>query len=192
MTATPIQAVLEAIKADLATVDGVKAAKVWEGGWEALESHKQVSLPAPAVLVSLIEFEVVHLGQTIAARGQLTASPAPTPPSPLRQDGAVRATVEAEIAVTVLAASPDAGKRAETALDVATRAVPVLVSHALLDVGGANLDSPKLRERGLSAFVLVGRREICLAPPGGDRQTPTRVDAADAGGGRTIAWRGNG
>ena len=189
---TPVQAVLDALARDLGELDGVKQARVWEGAWDALESPGQVSLPSPAVLVSLVDFEIVHVGQTIDGRGGLPASPARIPPSggvvSFRPDGVVRATADVEIAATCIAADPGAGKRAETALDLATRAVSVLVRHALLQIAGANLDSLKLRARGLSAVVLVGRREICLAPAGEDRRDPARVDVIRPGGNRETAW----
>ena len=190
---TPVQAVLDALARDLGELDGVKQARVWEGAWDALESPGQLSLPSPAVLVSLVDFEIVHVGQTIDGRGGLPASPARIPPSAggalsFRPDGVVRATADVEIAATCIAADPGAGKRAATALDLATRAVPVLVRRALLDIAGANLDSSKLRVRGLSAVVLVGRREICLAPAGEDRRDPARVDVIGTGGARETAW----
>ena len=190
---SPVQAALDGLAGDLGALDGVRHAQVWEGSWDELESSKRLSFKAPAVLVSLVEFGVVHLAQTVRGRRRLAADEAPphTVPAagartvPFQPDGMVRATVDAEIAVTCVADDPRAADRAAAALDLATRAVPVLVAHALRDVAGSNLDSSKLRDRGQSAFVLVGRREICLDPAGGDRQELTRIDLVDGAGVRS-------
>ena len=186
---SPIRDALEALTGDLRALDGVLHAQLWEGSWDELESAKRLSFKAPAVLVSLVEFGVVHLAQTVVGRGRLAASQAPparvpaagSAAIPLRPDGVVRATVDAEIAVTCVAAAPSAEARAAASLELATRAVPVLVAHALRDVAGSNLDSSKLRDRGMSAVVLVGSREVCLDPPAGERQDLERVDVRPGG-----------
>ena len=93
----------------------------------------------------------------------------------------MRATVDVDLAVTCVAGGPTASGRAAAALELATRAVPVLVSHALREVAGSNLDSSKLRDRGQSAVVLIGTREVCLDPPSGERPDITRVDLRSRG-----------
>ena len=187
--ASPIQAVLDGLTADLRALAGVNHAQVWQGGWDELESAKRLSFKAPAFLVSLVEFGVVHVAQTVRGRGGLAADQAPPQQVPaagapgiaFRPDGAVRATVDVDLAVTCVAGGPTASGRAAAALDLATRAVPVLVSHALREVAGSNLDSSKLRDRGQSAVVLVGTREVCLDPPSGARPDITRVDLRSRG-----------
>ena len=188
-TPSPIQAVLDGLAADLRVLSGVSHAQVWQGGWDELESARRLSFKAPAFLVSLVEFGVVHVAQTVRGRGGLAADQAPpqqVPAAgartiPFRPDGAVRATVDVDVAVTCVAGGPTASGRAAAALELATRAVPVLVSHALRDVAGSNLDNSKLRDRGQSAVVLIGTREVCLAPPSGERQDVTRVDLRSRG-----------
>lgn len=193
-----IQAVLDRLAVDLGALSGVNHAQVWQGEWDALESGGRISFQVPAVFVSLVEFSIVHVAQTVRGRGRLAAYPAPPPPpepgepppepDPRRTwlrgrgpaaftpDGGARATADVEIAVTCVAGGPSASGRAETALELATRTVPVLVSHALRNVAASNLDSTALRGRGQSAVVLVGTREVQLDPPAGDQQTLTRVD----------------
>ena len=110
------------------------------------------------------------------APGQLTAG-RPSAPAP---------TVRAEIAVTVVTAQPSAPRRAAAALALAERAIPVLVDAALTDVTGTNLYSEALAANGLTAFALVGRREIALAPEAPDRQAPAQVDAVRAASRETV------
>ena len=191
---SPIQAVLDGLTADLHALSGVNHAQVWQGEWEELESARRLSFKAPAFLVSLVEFEVVHLAQTVRGRGRLAVDQAP--PSrvpaagartiPFPADGAVRATVDVDVAVTCVAGGPTASGRAESALELATRAVPVLVSHALRQIAGSNLDGSKLRDRGQSAVVLVGTREVCLDPASVERQDLSRVDLASGGARDTV------
>ena len=192
-----ILAVLEGLRDDLAALDGVLHAQVWEGSWDELESSKRLSFKAPAVLVSLVEFGVVHLAQTVRGRRGLAVDQAPpravpaagSPTIPFPADGAIRATVDVEVAVTCVADAGRAADRAAAALDLATRAVPVLAAHALRDIAGSNLDSSKLRDRGQSAVVLVGSREVCLDPPPADRQALDRVDVI-SGADRSTVYEG--
>lgn len=170
---TPPARLLDALRDSLSGLEGLREAQVWDGDWDPLESPRQMSFQAPAAVVSLIEFGVVRLGQTVAGLGAAAADPSPrlavAAPAggsvPLAADGVVRATVDVEVAVAVIAARPGATKRAATALDFASRAVPVLIAHGLRDVTGSNLASPVLRSKGLSGVVLVGHREVELDPP---------------------------
>ena len=161
----------------------LRAVRVWEGSWDTLESASQVSLRTPAALVSLIDFEVVSLGTAVAGADALKAAGpgdalSPAPPIRLRPQPSARAIVAAEIAVTVLAADPDAGKRAAAALDIAERALPVLAWHGLTGLAGTNLDTPALRKRGLSAVAIVGRRELDLSPARQAPPCPSLVEIA--------------
>lgn len=203
-----IQAALDALRDDLGALQGVETAQVWQGEWDALASGGQVSYRPPALFVSLVEIQVVDVAQTVLGRRQMAAEPgrpadpgppprdavppAAVPPAgariiPWRLDGAVRATVDVEIAVTCVASGSTAAARAETALELAGRAIPVMIGrHALRRISGTNLDSPALRRQGHSAVVLVGSREVELDPPDGRQPKPARVDvvAGGAPGGR--------
>lgn len=185
-----IQDALDRLAADLGALAGVAHAQVWQGEWDALESGGQISFQAPAMFVSLVEFGVVHVAQTVRGRGRVAVDQEREVPAAGGQtiafpvDGDVRATVDVEVAVTCVASGPGAAGRAETALDLATRAIPVLVAHAVRNLAGSNLDSPKLRGRGQSAVVLVGTREVQLdPPPPAGRWPAARVDVLPGGGG---------
>ncbi len=81
-----------------------------------------------------------------------------------------------------------AGRRAGAALAIAERTIPVLIAAALTDVTGTNLYSEALAAQGLTAFALVGRREVALTPAVPDRQTPATVDALRAAGARETVY----
>ena len=196
-----IQGALDRLAADLGDLDGVNHAQVWQGEWDALESGGQISFQSPAVFVSLVEFGVVDVAQTVRGRGRLAADPAPPRAVPaagartiaFRPDGDVRATADVEIAVTCVVSGSTAAGRAETALDLAARAIPVMIGHALRRISGSNLDSAALRGRGQSAVVLIGTRAVQLDPPPAARQTLARVDVvsgAGAGAGHETVFGG--
>lgn len=212
-----IQAALDALRDDLGALQGVETTQVWQGEWDALASGGQVSYRPPATFVSLVEIRVVDVAQTVRGRRQMAAEPgraaepgwpdsevppAAVPPAgagariiPWHLDGAVRVTVDVEIAVTCVASGSTAAARAETALDLAARAIPIMIGrHALRGISGTNLDSPALRRQGHSAVVLVGSREVELDPPGGRQPEPVRVDvvAGGAPGGRRETVFGDG
>ena len=170
-----IQAVLEDLVTRLRALEGLKAVELWDGAWDALKSPTRVSLRHSAALVSLIDLEIATRGLALAA-GQLTARP-PLAPAPI---------VRAEIAVTLVTAQPSAPRRAAAALALAERAIPILVEAALTDVTGTNLYSEALAANGLTAFALVGRRDVALAPTAPARQAPAQVDAVRADARETV------
>ena len=172
---TAIRAVLDALANDLRALTDVRDAQVWQGEWEALASGRRLSFRTPAALVSLIEFGVIDVAQAVAGHGRLAAADPPrrVPAAgrrdiPFAPDGVVRATVEAEIAVTCVAGGSGAAERAAESLDLAARAVPVLVRHALRDIVGSNLQQ-------LEAAGCRVRRRGALGAPG------SRARSADRG-----------
>lgn len=160
----------------------LKAGRVWEGTWDTLDSVASVSVETPAVLVSFVDLDVVHLGRTTADRLRLaptTAAGAPVslPPAPRALEALSRPTYLVQIAVVLLSAVPGAADRASGLVDLAEQALPVLVDHALTDIVGTNLDSEALRKLGLSAILLVGNREFERVPAASPaRALPSRVD----------------
>ena len=171
-----LQAVLEDLVARLAAaLPEVKTVDVWDGAWDVLKSPTRATLRPSAALVSLIHVEIASQNLALAP-GQLTAG-LPSAPAP---------TVRADIAVTLVTAQPGAARRARAALAIAERTIPVLIAAALTDVTGTNLYSEALAAQGLTAFTLVGRREVALTPAVPDRQTPAAVDARRAGARETV------
>ncbi len=171
-----LQGVLEDLVERLrGALPDLKTVEVWDGAWDVLKSPTRASLRQSAALVSLIDLEIASRNLALA-------------PGQLRAGGltASAPTVRAEIAVTVVTAQPSAPRRAAAALALAERAIPVLVDAALTDVTGTNLYSEALAANGLTAFALVGRREIELRPEAPDRQTPAQVDAVRAQARETV------
>lgn len=174
-------AALASLRQALAEQVPVRQVQPWQGSWDAVESPRRVSLATPAALVSALGCRVVHVAQAVAGAGRLIAgdSPRPVPPSAFELDGIARVTVEVEIASVFISAVPGAGKRGAAAIDLAMCAVPVLVAHALRDIEGSAVDSSALRDKGLSAVVLVGVREFMLNAPSVDRAPLAQVDLGD-------------
>lgn len=155
-------------------VSGLRSARVWEGPWDAVRSPGRASLATPAALVSLIDLEVTAVGRTLADRRSL----APAGGGARRSVGAARPVCRLEIAVTLLGGGSGTKSRAADVLDLVEEVLVVMADHALEGIGGANLDSDALRAKGLSAFVLSGRREIEIGAAAGERVRPARVDVA--------------
>ena len=156
-------------------VPGLKSVDVWEGPWDALASPQRASIQTPAALVSLIDLVVVDIGRTAVGLRSLTPAGGATVP-PVRRTAAPRPTCRVEVAVTLLAAGGDVAERAATLVDLAEQTLVVMVDHALERIEGANLSNDKLRQKGLSAFVLSGFREIEIQPADEERELPSRVD----------------
>ena len=158
-------------------VPGLKSVDLWEGSWDALASPGRVSIPTPAALVSLIDLVVVGIGRTVVGLGSLTpAGGASVPPVRRAAEPRPRPTCRIEVAVTLLAAGGDVAGRAATLVDLAEQAMVAMVDHALEHIEGANLNSDMLRQKGLSAFVLSGFREIEIQPADPEVELPARVD----------------
>ena len=161
-------------------VPGLKTVQIWEGEWDTLAGPKRLSVRTPAALVSLIDLVVVDLGRTLATRRALAPrGPQDTvvamPPTPHVVAAAARPTCRIEVAVTVLSGGSKVETRAAGVLTLAEQILPVMVDHALEALEGTNLNSDALRKAGLSAFVLVGRREIEIAPADPARVLPSAV-----------------
>ena len=149
---------------------GLESVRVWEGEWDALASPKRVSILTPAALVSLIDLAVVDVGRTLEGLGALT------PPARRTAESRSRPTCRLEVAVTLLMKEPDVLARTKRMFDLAELALVVMVNHGLEDLAGQNLNNDKLRDRGLSAFVMSGFREIEIEPATPERELPSRVD----------------
>ena len=172
-------------------VSGLKSVQVWEGAWDTLASPQRLTVQTPAALVSLIDLAVIDVGRTVQTRGPLTVrgsggNVVTIPPSPREAETVVRPTCRVEIAVTLISSQPGAAARAEGVLELAEQALPVMVAHALENIEGTNLESDALRKRGMSAFLLLGRRELELAPADPARVLPGRVDVRGSTVTRTI------
>ena len=161
-------------------VPGLKTVRTWEGEWDALAGPKRLSVRTPAALVSLIDLVVVDLGRTLATRRALAPrGPQDTvvamPPTPHAVGVLARPVCRIEVAVTVLSGGRSVETRAAGVLTLAEQILPVMVDHALEALEGTNLNSDALRKAGLSAFVLVGRREIEITPADAARELPSAV-----------------
>lgn len=157
-------------------VAGLRSVRTWEGPWDALASPGRASVVCPAALVSLVDLTVVALGRTVDGLRTLAPGGAVDVPPPRRTPAAPRPTCRLEIAVTLLGGGSGARDRAAGLLDLVEEVLVVMVGHAVEGIVGTNLDTDKLRMKGLSAFVLVGRREIEIAPADEPRQVPAAVD----------------
>ena len=149
---------------------GLKSVKVWEGEWDAVASPKRVSIRTPAALVSLVDLVVVDIGRTLEGRGVLP------PPERRTAEPKARPTCRLEVAVTLLLKGSDVPERTAKMFDLAELALVVMVNHGLEYLAGQNLNNDKLREKGLSAFVISGFREIEIRPAEPERELPSRVD----------------
>ena len=149
---------------------GLKSVRVWEGEWDAVASPNRVSIQTPAALVSLIDLAVVDVGRTIEGRGVLS------PPERRTAEARPRPTCRLEVAVTLLLKGSDVLLRTKQMFDLAELALAVMVNHGLEHLAGQNLNNDKLRQKGLSAFVLSGFREIEIEPAAPERELPSRVD----------------
>ena len=158
-------------------VPDLKSVRTWEGPWDAMLSPQRLSVRTPAALVSLVDLVVVDVGRTLAGVGRLAPSSAE---GGRAVDERPRPTCRLEVAVTILAAESGAKQRAAAVLELAEQAIPVMVDHALEGIYGTNLDSDKLRQKGISAFTLVGYREVELRAAEVERELPSRVDAQGA------------
>lgn len=182
-----VEAELRALADALRTADAARAAgqdridppmlrrvDLWDGSWSDVEARR-ASLPMPACLISLTGIALDHRGQSAWAPGQLRAAGGVVPPAP---------QVRADLAVTFIASAPAAAARAAHVLALAEAAIPVLVAGGVEDVRGQNLYAPVLYRAGLSAFALLGRRRLELAPAHPPRRPPARVDSIAEGSGR--------
>ena len=147
-------------------VPALATVRAWEGEWDTLDSQARLSFASPAALVSLLDLEVMHLGRTPTP---LALSPhgvtRSIPPVTLTADqAAARPICSVQIAVTLITAAPGAGKRAESVLELAALVLPVLVDHGLTKLRGTNLAADGLRKKGLTAFVLIGERQVEIVP----------------------------
>ena len=149
---------------------GLKSVRVWEGEWDALASPKRESILTPAALVSLIDLAVVNVGRTLEGLGSLSI-PAGRP-----AESRSRPTCRLEVAVTLLMKMPDVRQRTKLMFNLTELALVVMVNHGLEHLAGQNLNNDKLRDKGLSAFVISGFREIEIRPAAAERQLPSRVD----------------
>lgn len=157
---------------------------VWDGAWDALASPKRHSFPALAAMVSLTGFTLVHRGQGILEPQRLHRPRADgEPPCPPVYDTGESSRpppcpqARLDVAVTFISAHPQAECRAMEVLDLAERAVPVMIEAAIEDIRGTNLYGPALYEAGMTAFALLGGRRVELAPPLPDRALPESVRA---------------
>ena len=151
-------------------VAGLKSVRVWEGEFDALAGPKRESILTPAALVSLVDLAVVDVGRTLKGLGSLSI-PAGRP-----AESRSRPTCRLEVAVTLLMKMPDVRQRTKLMLDLAELALVVMVNHGFEHLAGQNLNNDKLREKGLSAFVISGFREIEISPADPERELPSRVD----------------
>lgn len=163
----------------------LRQAEVWDGAWDTLAESGTVSLSTPAALVSVVDFELAHLGHSTWPPGQLRDAGERADPT-LPPDVVARLGVR--IAVTVVTADPDRMDRARRAIVHAERAIPTMVAAAIVDIRGSNLYAPALYRRGLTAAALVGRRDVELAPEHPARQSPVRVDRRIGGSQSTEIW----
>jgi len=155
---------------------------VWDGAWDALASPKRHSFPALAAMVSLTGFTLVHRGQHICDASQLhRPRAAGSPPCPPVYDTSdpppPTPQARLNVAVTFISAHPAAERRAMEVLDLAERAVPVMIQAALEDIRGTNLYGPALYEAGMTAFALLGGRTVEIAPERPARVLPESVHA---------------
>ena len=148
---------------------GLKSVRVWEGEWDALASPKRETILTPAALVSLIDLAVVDVGRTLGLG--VLSSPAQRTAEPKS-----RPTCRLEVAATLLLKMPDVRVRTKLMFDLAELALVVMVNHGLEHLAGQNLNNDKLREKGMSAFVISGFREIEISPAAPERELPSRVD----------------
>ena len=149
---------------------GLKSVLVWEGEWDAVASPNRKAILTPAALVSLIDLAVVDVGRTIEGLRTLP------PPSRRTPEERSRPTCRLEVAVTLLMKGSDVLVRTRQMFDLAELALVAMVNHGLEHLAGQNLNNDKLREKGLSAFVMSGFREIEIAPADTARTLPSRVD----------------
>ena len=165
-----------------------------DGPWHALADPGRLSIAMPAALVSLNALEISRLARPRFRPGQLRgvtggdpanefpapgqgadASDPPTSPAPTPH-------VRIELGVTMLASDPKSSDRAARVAHLAEAAVPVLVGYALEGIRGTNLYTKALYAKGLAGFLLVGRREVELAPSAPPRALPEQVECIDASG----------
>ena len=123
-----------------------------------MASPRRVSVRTPAALVSLVDLVVVDVGRTLEGRGALS------PPERRTAEAKPRPTCRLEVAVTLLLKGSDVPERTAKMFDLAELALVVMVNHGLEHLAGQNLNNDKLREKGLSAFVMSGFREIEIRP----------------------------
>ena len=160
-------------------VAGLDHAQVWEGPWDVLASPGRLSVRTPAALVSLVDVAVVDVGRTLEGLRSLAPAGAgvSVPPARRTPEARARPTCLLEVAVTLLLKGGKVDERAGETVDLAEQVIAVLVEHAVEHIAGENLNSDKLREKGLSAFALSGYREIEIEPAAGPaRELPSRVD----------------
>lgn len=178
----------------------VKTASIWDGPWASLQDAGRLSVAMPAALVSLNSFDVSHRARRRFRPGQLRAATAGNPANEFPAPGqgapaadpatstALEAHVRAELAVTLLAADPKASARASRVAHLAEAAVPVLVGYGLVDIRATNLYTRALYQKGVTAFMVAGARDVELGAGPSARSPPERVDLVDAAGVRETVW----
>ena len=186
---TALEELVRRLRAEL----DLKTAEVWDGPWRALADAGRLSVAMPAALVAVNALEVAHLARPRFHPGGLRAATAGNPPHefPAPHQGAPTAdpptspplTVHArvELGVTMLASDASASDRAARVAHLAEAALPVLAGFALEEIRGTNLYTKALYGKGLAAFMLIGRRDIELAPGPPGRVPPEQVEAIETG-----------
>ena len=186
---------LDELARRLAVEIELKTAEVWDGPWHTLQDPGRLSVAMPAALVSLNTLELSHLARRRYHPGQIRAATGGNPPNEFPAPGQGAAPgdnppaspapaphVRIEIGVTLLAADPKSSDRAARVAHLAEAAVPVLVGYALEGIRGTNLYTKALYGKGLAGFLLVGHRDVELAPSPLPRTLPQRVDLVDGSG----------
>ena len=175
----------------------LSSADLWDGAWHALKDPGRISLATPAALVSATGFEVSRQAMSRYLPGQLRGATAGDPPDvfprPGQFEGGTRGDamrfpsaelhLRPDIAVTFVSAAPGSAERAGAVLDLAERALPVLVGFSLRELSGSSLYTPALAERGLACFVVVGHRDVDGTPAPPPRQPPEQVDLVEGAAG---------
>ena len=143
---------------------------VWDGSTETLQAFKRSPRATPAILLSLVGFDVTPASLGLRQYGDLSLTAQPT------NDIQIRPRVR--LAATVAVARSAAPARAALCLDFVHPLLTLLVRDAWQIEGVQPLTSKELAERGVTALAVVGVRTMEPAPAPADRGVPDWVGAA--------------
>ena len=180
-------------------VPDLRSAETWDGAWDPAASVARMSLKSPALLVGMLGFAIEdedllaldalgvsaagatgpgqlvsrerHAEVAAADAGRQGAAPPEPPATPV-----LGLQPQLRLAATVVVGGGTLSSRSEQALDLLPALVRVAVADAWHGLGVEALVSPELRNKGVTAVVLAGWRQLTILPELAARPDASSLD----------------